>query len=131
MSHYLAALTGILLLVTTALGTWEIMQVLGTRHAVEVALLEGQAWLAPDGGLSPRVRTRVEQRLRQQGLDPSRARITGSPAGTPAGQAVWLKVTYRHRLPLAWTGLFLATAGERGTEVDLGGRAEVPSARIP
>lgn len=129
MSHYLAALFGTLLLLTAALGAWEGVRALDARRAVEAALLEGQAWLAADGGLSPRVHARVQRRLQEQGLDPARATVTGSPAGTPAGEPVWLKITYRHRFALPAAGLLAGDRGGWRAELEVSGRAEVPSAR--
>lgn len=130
MSHYLAALTGMLLLISITLGAWEGIRLLDARRAVEVALLEGQGWLAADGGVSPRVRAAVLRRLREQGLDPDAAVLAGSPPGAPAGTPVWLKVTYRHRYILPGAGLLAPAGGWRG-EVELGGRAEVPAAQQP
>lgn len=101
----------LLLLVSAALLGMEAFSIYDSVRTVDAALLDAQLRLSADGGLSPAVERLVRRRVIQDGGDPSRLRLTGTPPGQPYGSQVELTLTYErpYSLPIpgGWrTGIF-------------------------
>lgn len=98
----------ILLVAATVLGL-EAYGVYDAARMVEAALLDGQARLAADGGVSPAVERQVRARVAADGGDPRHVQVAGSPAGQVYGTEVSLHVVYDH--PYALTMLVPGGSG--------------------
>lgn len=112
MSQYIAGGLMLLLLCAMALLGVEVYGVYHAAHMVEAALLDGQIKLAADGGVTPVVERMVRQRIESEGGNLGRLAIEGSRPGTPYGEPVTLRVTYRHPFSLPLTDRLSWRRGE-------------------
>lgn len=111
MASYLAGGLMVILLVAAAILGLEAYEIYDTARMVEAALLDGQARLAADGGVSPAVERQVRARVTTDGGDPRRVQVSGSRAGQAYGTEVALHVAYDH--PYALTTLVPGGSGWR------------------
>ncbi|HYG56718.1 MAG TPA: hypothetical protein VD902_01430 [Symbiobacteriaceae bacterium] len=100
MSQYIAGGLMILLLCAVALLGAEAYGITRAAQMVEAALLDSQAKLAADGGVTDTVEHLVKRRIADEGGDVRRLSVTGSHPRTPYGKLVTLQVTYEHDFAL-------------------------------
>jgi len=96
LSSYLAGGLMILLLCAAALLGIEAYGIYDAARMVDAALLDGQARLAADGGVSPAVARQVRARVAADGGDPRRVQVSGSRPGQPYGAEVTVHMVYEH-----------------------------------